>query len=475
MSRRFPKSVGVWSRFRRTHRELRRQHGCHRPALFMCQAMESLENRTLLASAGLTMDAVARTDVEAADVCEYAPEPTFSVDGSGVVRVGGTHGNDVIAAYVTSGGLLTVHVNDVMFAVSDSQVTRLEIDAKCGDDLLGVAASVQHPTSVTLGHGNDTAYVLGGPARVSGDGGNDLIVTGLHDDKIGGGDGHDILLGGAGNDAIYGGAGNDGIAGGDGNDLIRGGAGEDILLGDGPNTWPVPIPGDDVSVSEYLSRLGSLSFGHDDINGGPDADRIYSGSGNDLVFGGAGNDRILGRAGHDILVGGAGDDAVSGGHGNDLILGDGPNTVPRLLPFETDVSIRRYLHRVSLVHSGNDTIRGGGGNDLIYAGRGNDRVHGGAGNDVIFGGPGNDILYGGAGDDIIHGGAGNDIINGGDGNDRLFGGDGDDELTGGAGEDLMQGGAGADTFYAIDGEVDTIKYDLLDILFVEGIDNLIAC
>ncbi|HIE98747.1 MAG TPA: calcium-binding protein [Fuerstia sp.] len=708
------------------------------------QRMESLERRTLLAAAGLSMD-TALMDAPH-EVCEYAPTPTFSVDVNGVVTVGGTHGNDVITAHVGSNGLLTVNVNDVTFAVSDSLVSRLAIDAKCGADLVGVTPSVQHPTSVTLGHGNDVAYVLGGPARVSGDAGHDLIVTGRHDDKIGGGSGNDILLGGGGNDEIQGGLGADGIAGGDGDDIIRGGQGADVVLGDGPNIWPVPVPVDGMSAAEYLTGLGDLSSGHDYIEGGDGDDQIYSGHGNDLVFGGAGddtinsvdgndivvggggddslstgsgndwvfgeganalpsvlpspenlvsfvlrfsnvnhgnddidagsghdivlaghgndrlnggrgndyllggqggdwieagagndfvhggqgvdvlfggagndnilgghgndyliggsgddrlsgglgddwifgdgtdhypagyvdpvvyardfgargtgndrihggfgsdiifggggndgivadpvlhtspspqpvdptlidpaneldgvaaelvraqtdtpdtdvatpvpvppvvghdivfagagNDRVLGRAGNDIIVGGSGDDSLSGGRGSDLILGDGPNTVPRVLPFQTDLSIRAYLQRVSNIGRGNDSIDAGAGNDLVYAGRGNDRVHGGRGNDTLFGGPGDDVLYGGAGNDVLIGGRGNDTLNGGSGDDRLLGNDGDDFLTGGSGRDYMEGGAGADTIDAVDGEVDIIKFDVLDTLFIDGIDELIAC
>ena len=124
----------------------------------------------------------------------------------------GTHGDDVITAFVVANGLLTIRVNDVTFAVSDSQVNRIEIDAKCGNDFVGVRESVQHVVSVDLGNGHDTAYVMGGPAVVFGGSGNDLIVTGVHNDIIRGGAGNDILLGGEGNDLIVGGEGNDGIA-----------------------------------------------------------------------------------------------------------------------------------------------------------------------------------------------------------------------------------------------------------------------
>ena len=70
--------------------------------------MESLEERTLLAVAGFSPDESAV--LTAPEACEFAPNPSFEVDGS-TVTVGGTHGDDVITAYVGVNGLLTIHVN----------------------------------------------------------------------------------------------------------------------------------------------------------------------------------------------------------------------------------------------------------------------------------------------------------------------------------------------------------------------------
>ncbi|MCP4506512.1 MAG: hypothetical protein GY826_08970, partial [Fuerstiella sp.] len=70
----------------------------------------------MLLSAAGGLAAVDADAVAEPELCEFAPDPTFSIDGDGVVHVGGTHGNDVIAAYVAPNGLLTVHVNDVIFA-----------------------------------------------------------------------------------------------------------------------------------------------------------------------------------------------------------------------------------------------------------------------------------------------------------------------------------------------------------------------
>ena len=391
--------------------------------------MEMLEQRTLLAAAGIAVDP---GPMEASDaVCEYAPSPTFSVDGNGVVAVGGTHGNDVIIAHVDANGLLTVQVNDVTYAVSDSQVTRIQVDAKCGDDLVGIAPSVEHPTSVTLGHGNDVAYVLGGPARVFGDTGHDLIVTGRHDDQIGGGRGNDILLGGDGNDELHGGMGVDGIAGGGGDDTIRGGKGADIVLGDGPDFWPQPPAVDEMSAVDYLVDLGNLSFGHDYIEGGAGDDQIYSGHGNDVVFGGAGDDTINSADGNDIVVGGGGDDLLSTGRGNDWVFGDGTNALPSVLP--SLENLIPFVLRFSNVNHGDDKIDAGSGHDIVLAGNGDDRLDGGRGDDYLLGGRGGDWIEAGVGNDFIHGGQGIDVLFGGAGNDSMLGGRGNDYLIGGSG------------------------------------------
>ncbi|MCA9051551.1 MAG: hypothetical protein KDA89_22590, partial [Planctomycetaceae bacterium] len=443
------KTVNLWSTARSiftaaSRRRQKRVRGIESAAA----VLESLENRALLASAGMTfsaaVDAGADAEMSREEVCEFAPEPGFEVDGN-VVRVSGTHGDDVITAFTTANGLLTVVVNDVTFAVSDSQVDRLEIDAKCGNDFVGVRESVQHLTVVSLGNGDDTAYVLGGPTRVSGDAGNDLIVTGDYDDKIGGGAGHDILLGGIGNDVILGGAGNDGIAGGDGNDTVRGNEGADILLGDGPNSWPVPVPASEVSVISYLTRLGNQGFGHDSVDGGSDDDQIYSGQGNDLVFAGSGNDFVNSASGNDVVIGGDGDDAIASGDGNDWVFGDGTNALPDVLP--TAEELIAYVLRFADVNSGNDVIAAGNGHDIVFSGRGADRVYGGQGNDIILAGAGNDWVEAGAGRDIIHGGADGDVLFGGAGTDVVFGAAGDDYLIGGSEDDQLHGGAGNDWIF----------------------------
>jgi Ca2+-binding RTX toxin-like protein len=66
---------------------------------------------------------------------------------------------------------------------------------------------------VALGDGDDEATALGGlPAKLEGEGGNDVLTGGDADDDLDGGDGIDRLSGGAGVDSYDGGEGDDAVA-----------------------------------------------------------------------------------------------------------------------------------------------------------------------------------------------------------------------------------------------------------------------
>lgn len=119
------------------------------------------------------------------------------------------------------------------------------------------------------GLGNDTVVegsgIIGGPNRIFGDAGADLIS-------------------GSGNDSVYGGSGSDRInRDGNGNSLVNGDAANDTLRG---------------------------GLGRDSLFGGVDNDLIYSSSaGGSLVFGGSGNDTVYGsNAAREWLDGDSGND-----------------------------------------------------------------------------------------------------------------------------------------------------------------------
>lgn len=102
---------------------------------------------------------------------------------------------------------------------------------------------------------------------------------------------------------------------------------------------------------------------------------------------------------------------------------------------------------LSVIRSGNDTLRGSEASEEIKGFDGNDRIEGLAGEDDLRGGAGNDFVYGNSGDDQLHGG---------DGRDSLYGGSGNDTLSGGSGvNDYLSGGAGNDTYLFRSGDSNT--------------------
>ncbi|MEO1191781.1 MAG: VCBS domain-containing protein [Pseudomonadota bacterium] len=220
--------------------------------------------------------------------------------------------------------------------------------------------------------------------------GDDFIITGGRNDRIGSGNGDDTIEAGGGRDRVNAGRGDDTVFGGGGADRVSGGDGDDLV---------------------------DAGAGADEVFGGDGNDSIYAGGGRDRVFGGNGDDRVDGGSGNDVLFVGDGDDSVAGGAGDDAVFsGDG-----------------------------NDSVDGGSGDDTLNAGDGIDHVDGGAGNDLIAAGGGNDSVAGGSGHDVIDAGEGNDSVTAGSGDDWVLAGDGDDSVDAGAGSDLVDLGSGDDT------------------------------
>jgi Ca2+-binding RTX toxin-like protein len=222
--------------------------------------------------------------------------------------------------------------------------------------------------------------------QIVADDGNDLVNV-SNDIKISafiaGGNGNDTLIGGGGNDCLGGGAGNDQLDGQGGGDGFIGGGGDDTV--------------------DYSRRTGNLTInqnvaGADGESGendniAADVPRILCGSGNDNVIGsnainvlnyihgGEGNDTLNGMAGNDTLVGSGGNDKLYGGEGRDLLRGE---------------TGKDYLNG----NSGNDTLMGGKGIDSCYGEAGDDRFYdldryidildGGKGTDSIINADSND-------------------------------------------------------------------------------------
>ena len=194
--------------------------------------------------------------------------------------------------------------------------------------------------------------------------------------------------------------------------------------------------GDQIDGEVFGSTLGTISGGHDvldgrggddTINGDTGNDDIDGGIGNDSLNGGTGADTIFGNDDDDIIQGENGADDLSGGKGSDnIVAGDGNDSVKG--------------------NNGADDIEGGAGSDTLKGDGGEDTITGGGGADEIFGNDLDDRLNGSGGNDTLTGGKGSDRLDGGSDNDRLVGGNGSDTLIGGGGNDTLVGDGGSDTF-----------------------------
>ena len=193
----------------------------------------------------------------------------------------------ILNAWAGKSDVVSLEINGVTYAPYHG-VETIVVDAKAGDDHIGVAANLCLPTELYGGAGND--YIASGPK-------DDIVV---------GGSGNDRLLGGGGDDTIIGLGGTDRIDGRDGNDILFGDAGEYDDGNGGVIT--VDLDAGDVEGNDMI--VGGT--GNDTIDGGGGNDELAGGSGSDIVKGGDGDDELTGESGHDLLFGGAGKDLALG-------------------------------------------------------------------------------------------------------------------------------------------------------------------
>jgi len=186
--------------------------------------------------------------------------------------------------------------------------------------------------------GNDVidASALSVGLVLFGSDGDDTITGSSGNDTILGGDGNDDLSGGGGNDTIIGGVGDDLLSGGDGNDVFYIDANLDVVTDGGIGFDKVVIAnaaGLTLNIGAWtgVERINGFT-GVDTIDatgmvtgitmaGGGDNDILTGGSGNDTFYGGTGDDILTGAGGDDALIGAAGADTLEGGAGNDFYLG----------------------------------------------------------------------------------------------------------------------------------------------------------
>ncbi|HUL98326.1 MAG TPA: calcium-binding protein, partial [Mycobacterium sp.] len=283
---------------------------------------------------------------------------------------------------------------------------------------------------------------------IDGQGGDDLIVSGLTpdgSDRITGGDGLDTVsyadrtanmlvhIGVGTNflqedtvfgdvESVIGGHGNDILAGNSGANVLRGGGGDDVLVGDiGAD---VLDGGVGIDTADYNTRTANLTVRLDNLaNDGAageadnviNTEKILGGSGNDTLVGDKFRNTLVGGPGNDTLLGVDQDDVLDGGPGTDLIDGGNGNDTTTYADHTGPLT-------VSLDDVANDGQAGENDNA-----RDIQNVIGGTGNDTLIGNALNNVLRGLAG------------------NDRLFGLDGNDTLIGSEGTDFADGGNGTDT------------------------------
>jgi VCBS repeat-containing protein len=137
-------------------------------------------------------------------ITKAVADGTVTIDSAGVVRIGGTSGNDTILA-TRYGNSLQVQVNrHIVSTIPLGKVKELRVWGRAGDDKI-------------------TVLLPDVPARLSGGAGNDVIVDGAGSSLIFGGAGNDTLVGGARNDLLVGGSGADTLVDPFGNNILVGG------------------------------------------------------------------------------------------------------------------------------------------------------------------------------------------------------------------------------------------------------------
>lgn len=134
---------------------------------------------------------------------------------NGTLFVEGGDLDDLVRVYPDNGNIV-VRENSELYTFNAADVQQITILAKKGDDRVIIDPSIDLPTTIYAGDGDD------------------IVRGGKGSDEIYGGRGHDLLAGRDGDDWLYGQAGKDKLRGGRGHDILRGGRhGDDMRGGHG--------------------------------------------------------------------------------------------------------------------------------------------------------------------------------------------------------------------------------------------------
>ena len=286
------------------------------------------------------------------------------VDGE--LRILGTNERDTIKVSESRGNYVVSGKRDgdsFSVTVDGSNVDRLWIDALGLHDNVDTR-SIDLPTTVIGGDGNDTLRTGSGDDSIVGGDGDDYLSAAKGDDVIRGGGGNDRMFGSDGHDEIAATGGNNTVSGGTGDDTVTTGAGADSIVTNG---------GDDSVVAGAGDDTVKTAGGDDTVLAGNGDDFVSSGSQADSVEGGSGHDELRTGNGKDTVVAGVGNDTVVAGRGDDTVFGS----------------------------AGNDSVAGNNGDDLLVGGTGDDTLGGNRDRDALFGGAGVDVLNAGSHDDLL--------------------------------------------------------------------------
>lgn len=407
---------------------------------------------------------------------------------TGVERIIGTDGNDLLAGDSAANSLVAGTGNDTLRGEGGDT-----LDGGAGTDTADYSQlQLGQKLMVALDANGDAIarIVTNGVITAS-----DALVS---IENVTGSDGADDISGNAAANLLRGGAGNDTLKSFGGADTLDGGAGDDSYFIDG-----------NVSISDsggvdtilLTSAFGGQSYTLDADIERLDASAVLHGM---TLLGNARANTIVGTAFSDTLAGGGGNDILQGGKGDDRYLIDSASVVTvetanegndsvELAQSYNATSYQLTAHVETLDASRVLTGMTLSGNELA------NRIIGTGGDDTINGGAGTNTLEGGAGDDryIVENNAtlvseddaaGHDTIilaagfaesayslasrahiedvsaanltasiqlTGNNVANSLKGGAGHDTLDGGAGADTLEGGAGNDR-YVIDSVNDVI-------------------
>lgn len=179
----------------------------------------------------------------------------------GIVRVGGTDGDDVIVLSDQAGLL---YQNGVNTGIAIASIDEIRVWGRRGND------------TIEIGNLHVRSYLNGGAG----------------DDKIVGGSGSDFIFGGQGNDHLTGSAGHDFLSAGEGADRLVGSSGNDILVAE-----EMAIHTTRAEVERWLQLWSDQEVTTEEEEA---IDQVFSDDGFDMLTGGSGADWFIVGSGDKI-------------------------------------------------------------------------------------------------------------------------------------------------------------------------------